>query len=79
MGTCDQDTPTDCAMVLAEDAIEGDGVAECFAHRLLVAADVIMASAEADHRAPSPDTWKLGRADGRTASVYRLPAEVVDR
>lgn len=77
VGACQQDNPTLCAVALTHAAIEANDVRECCTHRLIVAADVIMLSGIANGEEMPAKTWRLGRADGRSASVYRLPAEVV--
>jgi len=76
--TCEH-TPTVCAVVLAEDAIEGTGLAECDVHALIAVADVVMVEGAANGQAPSLSTWWLGRGDGRKAAIYRLPAKAVTR
>ncbi|CAN5903977.1 hypothetical protein BH23ACT2_BH23ACT2_28340 [soil metagenome] len=76
-GGCDQDTPTDCAVVLAEAAITSNTVAECEDHALLAVAEVLYLEAEANGQGPTPDTWWLRRGDGRKVAVYRLPSKAV--
>lgn len=78
VGTCGQDTPADCAVTLAHEAIEANRIAECETHLLIAVADVVMVEAAANGHAHL-DTFRLGRADGRTAAICRLPDPVVFR
>lgn len=73
---CEHNT-TVCAAVLAEDAVEINGLAECEIHMLIAVADVIMVDGEANGHAPSAGTRRLGRGDGRKAAIYRLPEAVI--
>jgi hypothetical protein len=73
-----QHTGPDCAFALAHRAVEANASAECEMHHLVAISDVALLEAAANG-IHLPDTYRLGRPDGRTASICRIPARTGPR
>lgn len=71
-------TGPDCAAVLAHHAIEANAITECETHHLVAVSDVATVEAAANGL-HLPDTYRLAREDGRSASICRIPARTVNR
>lgn len=64
--------PTSCVVRLADAAIAAECPMSCHDCGLIVAPDTVMVEAVANGLAVTPSV-AVTRADGRTATIYRLP------